>query len=74
MTQEHSEEREERAYAAYLLRLWRERSDEPAPWRASLQDPHSGARLGFACLADLFSFLQRETEDTADATSEHPSP
>jgi hypothetical protein len=53
-------------YFAYLLRLWRESGgdlprDESTRWRASLQDPHSGERVGFANLEDLFAFLERET-------------
>ena len=49
------------SYAAYLLRLWQATSGGTAPWRASLQDPHTGQRVGFACLADLFAFLEDQT-------------
>ncbi len=52
--------REPRDYAAYLLRLWRERTGESIRWRASLQDPHSGERAGFASLEELFEFLHRQ--------------
>jgi hypothetical protein len=48
-------------YVAYLLRLWRETSGGSSRWRASLQDPHSGERVGFASLEDLFDSLLRET-------------
>ena len=54
---------ETRNYVAYLLRLWRERSGESTRWRASLQDPHSGKRVGFASLEELFGYLRRETGD-----------
>jgi hypothetical protein len=54
---------EARNYFAYLLRLWRERSGESSRWRASLQDPHSGERVGFANLEELFGYLRRETDD-----------
>ncbi len=55
-------------YYAYLLRLWRvdqvnNLSDLPVDtslWRASLQDPHTGERVGFASLEDLFGFLQAQ--------------
>ena len=42
-------------YQAYLLRLWR--SDGAPGWRASLEDPHSGVRRGFATLEHLIAFL-----------------
>lgn len=58
---------QERRYLSYLLRLWQESggsSDpvgDPPLWRASLESPQIGARLGFASLVDLFSFLEEET-------------
>ena len=33
-------------YLAYLLRLWLVNTDEGAAWRASLQCPETGERLG----------------------------
>ena len=48
-------------YFAYLLRLWREPGGETARWRASLQDPHSGEKFGFAHLDDLVAFLRERT-------------
>jgi hypothetical protein len=52
-------------YLSYLLRLWQEGSGSPqgdAPmWRASLERPQHGERLGFATLPDLFAFLEKET-------------
>jgi hypothetical protein len=50
-------------YAAYLLRLWRETSGEGSQWRASLQNPHTGERVGFSSLQGLFTFLEEETEE-----------
>jgi hypothetical protein len=52
-------------YVSYLLRLWREQGSASTGWRASLQDPHSGERVGFASLEDLFGHLRRETADEA---------
>ena len=58
---------QERRYLSYLLRLWQESggsSDpvgDPPLWRASLESPQTGARLGFASLVDLFAFLEEET-------------
>lgn len=46
-------------YFSYLLRLWRE--GDTAPWRASLEDPHTGQRRNFACLRDLFRAVEEET-------------
>jgi hypothetical protein len=54
-----------RRYLSYLLRLWQESAGDPAGgdslWRASLEKPQSDIRQGFASLADLFAFLERET-------------
>jgi hypothetical protein len=49
-----------RRYLSYLLRLWQASSGGEMVWRASLEDPHSGERRGFACLAELVAFLERE--------------
>ena len=38
---------ERRRYIAYLVRLWRADSSQSPAWRASVEDPHSGARRGF---------------------------
>ncbi|MBI5566133.1 MAG: hypothetical protein HY870_14650 [Chloroflexi bacterium] len=47
-------------YFSYLLRLWRE--GDAVPWRASLEDPHTGQRRNFARLQDLFKVLEEETQ------------
>jgi hypothetical protein len=48
-----------RPYMSYLLRMWRSGESEQAIWRASLEDPMTGARHGFRTLPDLFAFLER---------------
>jgi hypothetical protein len=48
------------SYFSYLLRLWRE-GDEGTGWRASLHDPHTGERMGFASLDELFEHLRKQT-------------
>jgi hypothetical protein len=48
-----------RNYAAFLLRLWREQ--DSAPWRATLQDPHTGERRSFGSLARLVAYLEEQT-------------
>ena len=58
---------EQRRYAAYLLRLWRVNDAEPPVWHASLEDPHTGERIGFANLMSLYAFL----EDQCAGDQEH---
>ncbi|MEJ2208326.1 MAG: hypothetical protein P8129_04735 [Anaerolineae bacterium] len=48
-----------RGYVAYLLRLWQVDGGQDAPWRASLESPETGERLGFAGLGELFAFLEQ---------------
>ncbi len=42
---------------SFILRLWR--ADEPHldEWHASLEDPHTEERFGFAGLEELFAFV-----------------
>lgn len=51
-------------YHAYLLRLWRVETQHSgaATWHASLEDPHTGLRLGFATLELLFAYLLELSE------------
>jgi len=48
-------------YMSYLLRLWRTSTDGQGVWRASLTDPLTAERIGFADLEALFEFLRRQT-------------
>ena len=57
-------------YAAFLLRLWREPG--PEPWRASLEDPHTGERLYFAEPQRLLAFLSRLVSDAAPSADRPP--
>lgn len=51
-------------YYSYLLRFWRD--DEHSPWRATLEDPHTGQSFGFASMEHLYRFLDdRALEDKA---------
>lgn len=62
-------------YRSYLLRFWEER---PPPdralgsppligqWRFSLEDPRSGARLGFADFNQLIAFLKNQMQNTTE--------
>lgn len=53
---------EAKHYHAYLLRLWR--GEDESPWRALLENPHTGEILRFASLADLFAYLAAATGDS----------
>jgi hypothetical protein len=57
---------EQTRYYAYLLRLWQTSSDPPSAlvWRASLEDPHTGERIGFATLDHLFAYLIEQVESS----------
>jgi hypothetical protein len=48
-------------YLAYMLRLWRVEAEGGPAWRASLESPHSGERVGFGSLGALFAFLEGKT-------------
>ena len=54
----------QRPYLSYLLRLWMVEDDGPA-WRASLENPSTAERHGFATLDQLAAFLVAETNDIA---------
>ena len=50
-------------YVAYMLRMWEVRGDQPGNatyWRFSLEDPHSGERVGFSDLPSLVAFLETQ--------------
>ena len=55
---------------SYLLRLWRAERDGRIVWRASLQDPDTGERQGFATLADLLAFLEGKYGSDAGAKTD----
>lgn len=52
----------EEKYLSYMLRLWRAVSEAGGAWRASLEDPQTGERKGFADLQGLFGYLSERTE------------
>ena len=65
-------------YLAYLLRLWQADQNGNPVWRASLEDPRTGERRGFASLQSLIDFLNEQIikEDgknySVDQISEKP--
>jgi hypothetical protein len=46
------------SYQSYLLRLWRTATTGDATWRASLENPQTGERHGFASLDAMVTFLR----------------
>ena len=65
---------EQRRYVAYLLRLWCAGEGGTATWHASLEDAHTGSRLGFADLQSLFAYLRRQTEQSSSAGIDQEEP
>jgi hypothetical protein len=51
------------SYLAYLLRIWQVKDPGQLVWRASLEDPHTGERQGFASLEALIAFLREQVRD-----------
>lgn len=60
--------KEQRPYLSYLLRLWQTRRAGELVWRASLENPHTGERRGFATLEALFAFLRQQSTDVKEET------
>jgi hypothetical protein len=52
----------QRRYLAYLLRLWLSDNAGRPVWRGSLEDPHTGSRIGFGDVQSLLAYLSRQTE------------
>lgn len=52
--------------AAFLLRLWCVDETGCSNWRASLEIPATGKRIGFASLEQLFIYLIDYSENRSD--------
>ena len=52
---------ERKRYFSCLLRVWLAEESSQPQWRASLEDPHTGERQGFASLEDLYQYLNQQT-------------
>ena len=48
------------SYFSFLLRMWEVDGEGVPTWRASLEDPRTGERMGFASLESLFVFLWQQ--------------
>jgi len=57
---------EQPSYFSYLLRSWRVNEAGKTVWRASLEDPITGERRGFANLKSLFAFLEEQVGSAID--------
>jgi len=53
-------------YTSYLLRLWLAGEKSQPQWRASLENSHTGERIGFASLDALFAYLNQQTRLNKD--------
>lgn len=61
-------------YQSYMLRLWQAPNQGEKVWLASLEDPHTGERLGFASLDALVAYLRERTAAAIqNSTHELPS-
>jgi hypothetical protein len=65
---------EPREYFSYLLRLWKVRGTGPPVWRASLEDVHTGERIGFADLQGLLKFLEEQTNEADQFAANEKGP
>ena len=60
-------------YLAYMLRMWRVNTPKGPVWRASLESPHTGERVGFGSLEALVAFLTEKTEGTPASSEDKRS-
>ena len=51
----------QRSHISFLLRLWQVESQSIPVWRASLEDPATGERKGFADMEALMQYLNSVT-------------
>ena len=56
---------ERAGYLAYMLRMWQVNNGGKSVWRASVESPHTGERIGFGSLEALFAFLVEKTGELA---------
>ena len=51
---------------SFILRLWQVEQSNTPDWRASVEIPETGRRIGFASLEQLFAFLMDISEKNCD--------
>ena len=59
-----------RKYLAYLLRIWQEHQNGKTVWRASLEEPRTGERHGFANLTLLVDYLNGQLQENENGCPE----
>jgi hypothetical protein len=57
-------------YVSFILRMWHAKNGEEQTWRASLEDPRTGERVGFGSLDALFDHLRGQTEPVGELKAE----
>ncbi len=57
-------------YRSFLLRLWRVQVDGKLVWRASLENPFTRERKGFANMSQLVAYLESQVSDIVDDGNE----
>jgi hypothetical protein len=65
---------DDRRYFAYLLRCWQSSEEEMLVWRVSLEDPHTGERIGFATLEAAVAFLRERLWTTYQRPDDRQPP
>jgi hypothetical protein len=65
---------EQPGYQAYMLRMWRVDTGRGPVWRAMLESPHTGERVGFHNLEALFAFLVEKTGGEAHGAQPRAKP
>ena len=68
---------ERRRYLAYLVRFWDASTTGTSLWHASVEDPQTGQRRGFATLESLCAFFAeqltgRGDDHTLSGSRQHP--
>jgi len=59
-------------YFAWLLRVWQREEENTAVHYASLEDPHTGERLGFATLEALMTYVKKCMASTKGQNDQMP--
>lgn len=62
------EQRKRERYRSYLVRLWH--GTDEMPWRARVQDVHTGVWRTFATPEALLAFLAEQRQESAEGGEE----
>ncbi len=64
----------EHRYLSFLLRLWQVKRNGNLEWRASIDNPHTCERRGFASLAALVDYLMEQIHEEHDEDQDKEAP